>query len=178
MTKKVLALAWACMAIAAIAHAQQGSTPLWVVSAAGGEQAVGDMTISWTLGEPGVGTLEAGGLMLTGGFQQGNIVFVKEAETGLADNRYDAAQLLDVSLFPNPTSSAFRVLLSASGLEGGAVSTTIEIVDVAGRMVRAETAMLSPGQPYTVSVEPLRPGVYLVRLRTADRARVVKLVKE
>lgn len=195
MTKRILALAWAFLGLAVMAHAQSGSTPMWVVAAAGGEQTAGDMMISWTLGEPGVGTVEAGGMLLTVGFQQGNIVFVNdtpddgsgedpggdggdgEGQTGLFEQRYEVAQLLDVSLFPNPAASAFKVMLSG-GAEQGSVRTVIEILDAVGRLVRSEVAMLNPGQPYAVSVEPLRPGMYMVRLRTADKARVVKLVKE
>lgn len=202
MTKRIFALAWAFWGLAVMAHAQSGSTPMWVVAAAGGEQTAGDMMISWTLGEPGVGTVEAGGMLLTVGFQQGNIVFVNDTpddgsgedpgeggggdggdggdgggQTGLFEQRYEVAQLLDVSLFPNPAASAFKVMLSG-GAEQGPVRTVIEILDAVGRLVRSEVAMLNPGQPYAVSVEPLRPGMYMVRLRTADKARVVKLVKE
>lgn len=175
---------------------------MWVVAAAGGEEAAGDMLISWTLGEPGVGTVEASGMLLTVGFQQGNLVFVKEetpddgtgsdpgtgdtgddtgddtgggGETGVLEQRYEVAQLLDVSLFPNPAATAVKLRLS-EGAEP--VRTFIEILDATGRLVRSDVATLNPGQPHHVSVEPLLPGIYFVRLRTADKARVLKFVKE
>lgn len=176
MIKKLLALAsFSALSIACMA--QNGSIPLWTVAAAGDVYSKDNIELSWTLGQTAIQTVEANGLMLTQGFQQGTLTFV-EAQTGLKDNAYtEAAKLLDVSLFPNPVRSLLSVLLSASDADRD-TKTTIEIVDMSGRLVLSETAMLSPAQPYAISVEPLQPGFYLVRLRTADKARVVKMVKE
>ena len=178
MIKKLLALA-SFSFISLACMAQNGSIPLWTVAAAGDVFTSSDKSLemSWTLGQTAIATVEKGGLMLTQGFHQGELTFV-EKQTGLKDNTYtEATKLLDVSLFPNPVRTMFSVLLSASDAEAK-TKTTIEIVDISGRLVRSEIAMLSPGQPYAVGVEQLQPGVYLVRLRTADKARVVKMVKE
>lgn len=183
MMKKRLSFVLIALGLASVAYAQKGSTPLWTVAASGGTAKEGDIELSWTVGQPVTESVTKNGLMLTQGFQQGTITFVEQAEneenkTGINELQYtEAAKRLDVSLFPNPTKSAFNVML-ASTETNEAVRTIIEIVDVGGRLVRSEVAMIIPGQPYTISVEPLQPGMYMVLLRSAEKSRVVKMMKE
>lgn len=184
MMKKRLSFVLIALGLASVAYAQKGSTPLWTVAASGGTAKIeGDIELSWTVGQPVTESVTKNGLMLTQGFQQGTITFVEQAEneenkTGINELQYtEAAKRLDVSLFPNPTKSAFNVML-ASTETNEAVRTIIEIVDVGGRLVRSEVAMIIPGQPYTISVEPLQPGMYMVLLRSAEKSRVVKMMKE
>ena len=181
--KKRLSFVLIALGLASVAYAQKGSTPLWTVAASGGTAIAGDIELSWTVGQSVTETVTKNGFMLTQGFQQGTITFVEQAEneenkTGINELQYtEAAKCLDVSLFPNPTKSAFNVML-ASTETNEAVRTIIEIVDVGGRLVRSEVAMIIPGQPYTISVEPLQPGMYMVLLRSAEKSRVVKMMKE
>lgn len=181
MMKKRLSFVLIALGLASVAYAQKGSTPLWTVAASGGTAKIeGNIELSWTVGQPVTESVTKNGFMLTQGFQQGTITFVEQAEnkTGINELQYtEAAKRLDVSLFPNPTKSAFNVML-ASTETNEAVRTIIEIVDVGGRLVRSEVAMIIPGQPYTISVEPLQPGMYMVLLRSAEKSRVVKMMKE
>ncbi len=57
---------------------------------------------------------------------------------------------------------------------------TVEVYDIAGRMVKSTSAVMVGHEPYRLDVSNLPSGIYLLRVATESPAavRVVKLVKE
>lgn len=71
----------------------------------------------------------------------------------------------ELTLYPNPTSGQFT-------LEGLEETTSVQIIDMQGRVVK--TLEYREGN---ISVEELKGGLYLVRLRTNDEVQTLRLVK-
>jgi len=82
------------------------------------------------------------------------------------------ADLFDISIFPNPTSSFFRLTLHSSFLNERAEA---RITDVRGREFRRERVM--PGQTLMLGSE-LKPGIYFVQVIQGKRSRTIRLVKQ
>ncbi len=82
--------------------------------------------------------------------------------------------LSSVSLFPNPANASATITLSAEQAGDAAV----KIYNVAGQEVMtAYTGTLSPGETrVTFSTESLAEGVYVVRIETAEKTSVARLV--
>lgn len=72
-----------------------------------------------------------------------------------------------LSIYPNPTSSTFRI----ANLK---TSSTVEILDNSGRLL--QTQKVSPSQE--LSVQNLKPGMYLVRIQTGNDVITKKLIKK
>lgn len=81
---------------------------------------------------------------------------------------------LDFSVYPNP---AVGAAVLAAVLPAPA-DVRVEVFDVAGRRVRAQSPGFQPSGPHTwpVSVDGLAPGVYVVRLMAGDHRAQRKLV--
>jgi len=142
-----------------------------VLAAAGGYylNAGAGMSLSWTLGEPAYTTLTSSEVILTQGFQQGNLLGT-EIEKPVAGKG-------DIRVYPNPASSEVNIAVTLPNAEGRA---TVEVYDIAGRMVKSTSAVMVGHEPYRLDVSNLPSGIYLLRVATESPAavRVVKLVKE
>ncbi len=93
-----------------------------VISALGGGGTVGTMSISYTVGEAVVSTIENNAIKLNQGFHQPRYVL-----TAIKETFPEGA----VKVFPNPTTSILEVQLEGIALENIQVSLT----DVAGRNI-------------------------------------------
>jgi len=88
---------------------------------------------------------------------------------GIKENE---TQLLNVSVYPNPASNL--LFIEFKERQG---NTTIEIFDVAGKIVKAGAFLNS--QKYTgIPVADLAKGLYLVRIRTGAGSVTKKFIKE
>lgn len=84
--------------------------------------------------------------------------------TGIAD-----IHTTSTSLFPNPANEMVRI----ERLDNAPATLTLS--DVQGRIVQQEAIS---GNLDTVDLTGLKPGVYLVRIATADQVETLRLVKE
>jgi hypothetical protein len=81
----------------------------------------------------------------------------------------------EVSLYPNPTANAFKLLIKnskASGLSSN--QAIVKVIDIQGRMIKSFQA--NTNQVIAIGNE-LKPGVYMVEVRVGEEVKVVRAVK-
>ncbi|MBK7475960.1 MAG: T9SS type A sorting domain-containing protein [Haliscomenobacter sp.] len=78
-----------------------------VIASAGASRIVGPLQVDFTVGEPATATAASGALIVTQGFQQGDLVIT---------DVHDLAHTLVYRVFPNPTTGEVRLELQGQGL--------------------------------------------------------------
>ena len=138
-----------------------------VIASAGDYAEAGGISLSWTLGEVAVTTLEQGDIVLTQGFQQSY-----QRGVGIDLNPVD----WQISAYPNPVDNQLTVRFDVRE----PTDFWIEIQDVTGRMVsQKEYNEVHPGDLVRVNMGEYRSGIYLFRIFTPDRQqmRVISVSK-
>jgi hypothetical protein len=145
--------------ITCIAQAQSISKQ--VIGAAGKTQTVVNSKLSWTLGEPVVGLMTAGGKQLSNGYYPALNLQALSIE--------DIDMYVQIKLYPNPTSQALYV--SHPELN----SFIIMIVDLNGKQVYAGT--IYKEEPLDVS--NYTKGMYIVTIedKTSNKKNTFKIIK-
>ncbi len=140
-----------------------------VVASAGADLSGGGVQLSWTLGEPLAGDLSGGGLLLQQGFQQGDLVVVPNAATGLFLE-------FGVKAFPVPTSGRLELqrpdLTTAGDWE-------VDVVSMAGRRLQPPVIWPAGAPQLALDLSAYPSGTYLVRLRdrASRRSGIVQVLK-
>ncbi|MCD4770125.1 MAG: T9SS type A sorting domain-containing protein [Bacteroidales bacterium] len=137
-----------------------------VISSAGGYDVSGGISLSWTLGELVITTVESGGgdLILTQGFQQSKLevtAIEENPDLGVA-----------VTIYPNPTSEILNIKF-ALPLEG---ETLVQLAGPDGRSV------FSKEVPSGVLIEQINmqaypAGTYFLRIQNGIKLTVYKIIK-
>jgi len=99
----------------------------------------------------------------------------QQSTTIMQDNRgtkiaLQTQNVLEVKVYPNPSSEYFSVLLPNENNE----KTQLRLIDLSGRVVKAITNI--PGNTVQFGQE-LTTGVYLLEVKDGDKRSVVKLIK-
>jgi hypothetical protein len=139
-----------------------------VLASAGGYNISGDnsISLSWTLGELVITTVESGGgdLILTQGFQQ-----TKMAITAVKVNK-DLG--IEVTVFPNPTSELVNIKFTAP-LDG---ETLMFLTAPDGRQVM--NSKIEPGMMLKqIDIHDLAAGTYYLRIQNGLKYNVYKILK-
>jgi hypothetical protein len=124
-------------------------------------------SISWTLGEPVIGSLTSSDNTITlhQGFQQGSLVIVS-----INDIEFTS----DILVYPNPATSFVNI--KVDGLSSG--SLNLEIIDIHGRL-RASYQGFTSEDIVTINTNNLNSGIYMLRFYTEGRTvKTVRLIKE
>ena len=79
-----------------------------------------------------------------------------------------------ISLYPNP--AVENVQISFAGVSGG--ETEIVVLDMSAKVLRTANTNVSAGSVYTLDVNGLVPGVYMVRITMGDAVSVHRIVKK
>ncbi len=153
---KRLLLAVSAVFIFLSSFSQAPSLSREVISSAGDYFISPVGSLSWTLGEPVIETVENGSIniILTQGFQQPD-----ELPVGIwqipADNIF-------VNLYPNPTVQIVRLDLKYDANS----KMKIELVDMLGRVLHTDKLNVTKGQVsnYELDVSSLAAGMYMFRL--------------
>jgi len=146
---------------------------LQVVSSAGGyyKDAGTGLSISWTLGEPVIATFTNSGanLMLTQGFQQGNL-FGTDAPT-------PELPKLSLNMYPNPAINLVTFQLNNPEVKGEFI---VELFDITGRkIIFRSLGQFSDQDLKELNVSSLKAGIYLVKVKVGSfSSDVLKLIKE
>jgi hypothetical protein len=145
--------------ISSIGQAQSISKQ--VIGAAGKTQTAGNSKLSWTLGEPVVGLMTAGGKQLSNGYYPALNLQALSVE--------DIDMDVQIKLYPNPTSQALYVSHPELNSFG------ITIVDLNGKQVYAGT--INKEEPLDVS--NYTQGLYLVTIenKAANKKNTYKIIK-
>ncbi len=77
------------------------------------------------------------------------------------------------TLYPNPASDNFYIAFNFQD----ETSASIEVIDAMGKLVRQESLGDAGNQHYAVPVDALRPGVYVVRVRTSTQVWSTRFVR-
>lgn len=166
--KKILTFGISFLFAGMMLHAQTISHS--VVASAGAnhtDEATG-ISISWTLGEPVIGTLVSNDetIILTQGFQQGTLA----GDVIVVPIDFSA----EITVYPNPTSNFVNIRID--GLMKS--SLKMEILDIHGR-VRAQHENITNEDIVTIRTEHLNSGVYMLRFLSGDKTvKTVRLMKQ
>ncbi len=77
-------------------------------------------------------------------------------------------------IFPNPLISGDLTISTEGGSE-----IDLTVFDVAGRMVlEKKMERSSPKEPYTIQLNQLHPGVYILQIRDGNEIKRAKLLKK
>ena len=131
-----------------------------VVSSGGGYYEGGDMSISWTIGELAVTTLEGGDLILTQGFQQPNIAAVGISQ--VEDMNWG------ISVYPNPVANEVNVRFSIE--RSG--EYLLEIQDVTGRLFMQQEHHINPGDELKLNMGAYISGIYFLKVSVPGQGQV------
>lgn len=125
-----------------------------VIAAAGGfaEDKTAAISVSFTVGEPVVGTFSTNDFIVVNGFQQSYTLL----PVGINDA--EAAELSGVTIYPNPVKTEFFVELAESATE----SVVVKCFDMSGRLVVTE--QFDQDASFVINVAALPKGVYFVRV--------------
>lgn len=138
-----------------------------VIASAGNYSEVGGISLSWTLGEVAVTTLQQGKIILTQGFQQS---FLKDVGFATDPIKWQ------IAAYPNPVQDKLRIQFDLPET----TDFSIEIQDVNGRMIsKEEYRQVLPGDVIQIDVSAFNYGVYFFRVATTDRrqTRVISITK-
>ena len=164
--KKFITLFAAVVLASQITFAQIELSPT-VIASAGNYAEAGGISLSWTLGEIAVTTLEQGDLILTQGFQQSYLL-----PDGIDLNPID----WQIIAYPNPVKDELRIQFDV--LEP--TDFWVEIQDVTGRTLgQKQYKEIHPGDIVPVSMSSYKYGVYFFKIFTPDRKqmRVISISK-
>ena len=124
-------------------------------------------SMSWTLGEPVIGTLVSSDntIIITQGFQQGPLGIV-------SINAIEFTS--EIMVYPNPATSLVNI--KVDGLSSG--SLNLEIIDIHGR-IRATRQGIMNDDIVTINTDNLNPGFYMLTFFSEGRTvKTVRLVKQ
>ena len=130
-----------------------------VIASAGDYFDNGTVSISFTVGEVAVTTLEAGDVILTQGFQQPFELDV----TGVKDQEISWS----VRTYPNPVKENLHVKFTLESPEG----FTIVVMDLTGKKVFIKKYdQVQPGEVKDIDFQNYAPGIYLVSVTSNDKS--------
>jgi hypothetical protein len=136
-----------------------------VIASSGGYNINGNMTISWTLGETVISTLQSKDktIMLTHGFQQDLLV------TAVEETIVEPAK---IKVFPNPVGDAVYIEIEAPLDE----EVGLEVFDSQGKIFR--TDRIEPASRVKqINFQDVPGGIYYLRLSNGKHTNVYKVVK-
>lgn len=159
--KKILLIVMICM-FGSYMYGQEVSSS--VIATAGESVEAGDVSLSWTLGEIAIETLEKdGGVTLTQGFQQGYFEI-----TSIGEPLSDEFQL---NVYPNPASEFIWVDLKTSKIK----SALVEIYNMEGKLVYNNKWEFVNG-PNKIMINKLSSSQYILRVSDSS-GKVIQTFK-
>ncbi|HXH17852.1 MAG TPA: T9SS type A sorting domain-containing protein [Chitinophagales bacterium] len=153
MKKTTISVICLCLSLltAGISNAQ--TLERQVVASAGDYYAAPTFSLSWTLGEPVVETVDNAYMMLTQGFQQGELKVTAVKEP--------LAELFDISVFPNPTSDVLNIAINSDKAE----IISVQLYSMTGeRLISEKTQQKN----FQLNLADLASASYLLSLRKLD----------
>ena len=140
-----------------------------VVAAAGGNAATPALRVSWTAGEAIAGPLQNANLLLTQGFQQGEVLMDPTAVRELT-------QQWQITAYPNPTAGPLQ-LDRSQATEKKLLVLSVFTAD--GRQVTREWRWPAGESILSIELQELPPGNYFLQMSEERRPRkaVVPFIK-
>jgi hypothetical protein len=131
-----------------------------VIASGGGYLEGENISLSWTLGEIAVTTLQGSDLFLTQGFQQ-----PFDLDVGIQENEV----IWSISAYPNPVNDQLRIRFDIPKTG----DYYLEVQDVTGRRISLEQhKQVNPGDIILLNTSTYTTGVYFLKVLTTDRQQV------
>jgi len=136
-----------------------------VISSSGGYGSADGTSLSWTTGELVSKTFSADTLMLTQGFQQGEITVTTTANElqGLS---------MDVKVYPNPV----RNMLNVDFQEMVDQSARIKLINLNGKVIFTRE-ITNSSNITRINLNGNTPGTYMLEVSINGRSKTFKIVK-
>ena len=135
-----------------------------VFASGGGTEPFGsNLYISYSIGEPVVGTVTGNGLILNQGFEQSDLTIVATV---------DIKESLSATVFPNPAKNEL-VILVENNQES---ALNVKLYNLLGQLVLSQKIEVIRGQPIQLNVSDVGNGLYLLRLSQMSRLDYTKQV--
>lgn len=132
-----------------------------VIASAGNYSESDNISLSWTVGELAVTTLEAGDFILTQGFQQ-------SYDDGVIGFEYDPIRW-QINAYPNPVQNDLMIQFDLFETR----EFLIEVQDVTGRILSQEQYKeVFPGDVRQIDMSGYKSGIYFFRISTPDMEQV------
>ena len=131
-----------------------------VISSSGGYGENENFSISWTIGEIAITTLQGENTVLTQGFQQ-----VLDIGTGIKMNEIN----WNISVYPNPVQNELNIRFDLKDSK----DFLLEIQDATGRIIIKEPlSNVNPGDLVIINTSDFVSGVYFLRILTTDLQQI------
>jgi hypothetical protein len=127
-----------------------------VVASSGNSSEYNNVSLSWTLGEIAIETLEAETIILTQGFHQGDLL-VDAVEKVIDEN-------FRIIIYPNPTSQSVTIEL----IRKEPVKVFIEVIDMNGKLLSIKRIEETKNKA-EIDFGLYSPATYYLRIKTADQ---------
>jgi len=125
-----------------------------VIASAGDDFTGGGVQLSWTIGEPIIETVSAGGNIITQGFHQTELTITSIDEENAGN--------LEVSIYPNPTSG--NVIVSVPNNQ---TEFSIDLYDLNGKLIESKKLKSNTDQE-DLDLSNLANSYYLLRLSSEE----------
>ncbi|RPH31793.1 MAG: T9SS C-terminal target domain-containing protein [Bacteroidales bacterium] len=152
------------------AFGQTSPILMQVVASAGGSFSSASLKVDWTLGESVIGNLPGTGVIVTQGFQQGNLL-----GTGVPTEPEFAST--NFNLFPNPAINMVYFKIDNKEAKGTFI---VDVFDITGRKLLSNNlGQFNNQETMDMNISSLKSGIYLVKVRIGNfSSDVIKLIKE
>jgi hypothetical protein len=134
-----------------------------VITSAGGQSVVDDLSLNWTLGETITPTFISGSLILTHGLQQQLILTTVEEKFILPGT---------VKVFPNPAGEYLNIKLETPVDD----EIVLYLLDDQGRQIKREIIGSSVSEKQ-ISLQDIPAGLYYIQLTRGKLVNVYKVIK-
>lgn len=149
--------------ISVVSYAQQISPE--VISSAGDYFENDDISLSWTMGEPVISTLN-GEYILTQGFHQDLYIITAVDELEIVD--------FDIHLFPNPTPDYLNIEINQKGNINQEM--IIQLLDIKGSLIK-EFKESGNFQSTQINLQAYERANYFLRFIINNQTKTFKIVK-
>ena len=130
-----------------------------VQAVAGGDATIGDIKLSWTMGEANVNMLHSSSLIITEGFQQPII----EINKGMVEWNKDSWEF---NLFPNPTQAIIHLKITDAPNQQEDLEA--EVINMSGKKIMRHIPIQLFGDN-TIDVQALPAGNYFLKIQRQDQ---------
>jgi len=146
-----------------IAFSQQISPD--VISSGGGNFENGDLSLSWTIGETVISTLESD-YILTQGFHQDFFIITAVDEQEMEN--------ISINIFPNPTQDFLNIEWKSNTSSNEIIN--IQLLDANGRIL-TERTFNSSSDVMKINLQSFERAHYILRLINGRQIKTFKIIK-
>lgn len=137
-----------------------------VIASAGDHFENGDISLSWTLGEPVIATFE-GNYILTQGFHQDLYIITAIDEIKL-DN-------VSVDIYPNPTPNFVNIKINTEKQFND--NCLVQLFDANGRLIKEEKT-ISSNNIIQWNLQSFERSHYLLKIVLGEQTKTFKIIKQ